>query len=106
MPDTTTATVRHANDRFRRGDPDIPCQWVMTEGVSSIVESTGAALLDVVAIVQAFDTFIEDNDPSALMSSARSSSHARPVFGKSISTTTIWSSARQTRLICPRRPAS
>lgn len=63
MSDTSTATITDTNDRFRRGDPDIPGQWVMTQGVSAALERAGAAPLDVIAIVQAFETFTEDNDP-------------------------------------------
>ena len=38
MSDTSTETIRDANDRFRRGDPDIPGQWVMTQGISATIE--------------------------------------------------------------------
>jgi len=63
MSDTSTATIRDANDRFRRGDPSIPGQWVMTQGMSAAIEEAGKAPLDVIATVQAFETFTEDNDP-------------------------------------------
>jgi len=63
MTDQDTAAIREANDRFRKGDPSIPGQWVMTHGIAAILVTHGQSPLDIIEIVQAFDTFTPDNDP-------------------------------------------
>ena len=63
MSETSTEIIRDANDRFRRGDQTIPGQWVITQGLAATIEEAGLAPLDVIQIVQAFETFTEENDP-------------------------------------------
>ncbi|WP_299298079.1 DUF3768 domain-containing protein [uncultured Tateyamaria sp.] len=63
MPDKATQIIQDANDRFRRGEPGILGQIVLTLGIAGTLEETGGAPLDVIAIVQAFDTFTEDDGP-------------------------------------------
>lgn len=63
MSDTSTEIIRDANDCFRRGDQTIPGQWVITQGLAATIEEAGLAPLDVIQIVQAFETFTEENDP-------------------------------------------
>lgn len=63
MSDTDRNTIRDAIDRFRRRDQDIPGQWLITQCLAVAIEKAQLAPLDVIQIVQAFDTFTEDNDP-------------------------------------------
>ncbi len=63
MPDKATRTVQRANDSFRRGDPSIPGQWVITQGLSAMLKETGRVPLEVIETVRAFEKFTEDNDP-------------------------------------------
>ncbi|WP_424972641.1 DUF3768 domain-containing protein [Dinoroseobacter sp. S76] len=63
MSDDDTAIIRQANDDFRAGKPNIPGQWLMTQGIAGLIEETNKAPLDVLAIVQGFDQFSSDNDP-------------------------------------------
>lgn len=56
-------TIREHNDRFRSGDQAIPGSITLTSGVAALLAEHGADPLAVVAVVQAFDTFTEDNDP-------------------------------------------
>ncbi|MEL6413404.1 MAG: DUF3768 domain-containing protein [Pseudomonadota bacterium] len=63
MSDTSTESIQDANDRFRGGDQTVPGQWVITQGLAATIEEAGLAALDVIQIVQGFDTFTEENDP-------------------------------------------
>ena len=63
MSDTDRNIIRDANDRFRREDPSIPGQWIITQGLAATIEEANLGPLDIIQVVQAFDTFTEDNDP-------------------------------------------
>ena len=63
MSDTSKEIIRDANDRFRRGDSDIPGERLITQGLAATIEEAGASPLDVMQIVMALDTFTEENDP-------------------------------------------
>lgn len=58
-----TNTIRSLNDRFRRGDANVPGQILMTQGIAALLTEQGLAPLDIATVVQAFDDFTEDNDP-------------------------------------------
>lgn len=60
---TQTETIRDQNDRFRAGDDTIPGTIALTTGVTALLEEHEADPLAVMAVVQAFDRFTEDNDP-------------------------------------------
>lgn len=55
--------IAKQNDRFRRGDPQIEGQILITPGVQGLIEQTGAEPSAIFRIVQDFDKFTEDNDP-------------------------------------------
>lgn len=61
--DSETETIRDANDRFRRGDQSVPGRMLITQGIQAVLEEANSDPNAIVAIVQAFDTFTEDNDP-------------------------------------------
>lgn len=63
MPDTATQIIQETNDRFRRGEPSILGRILLTQGVAAVLEEQGSPPLSIIAIVQAFDTFTEENDP-------------------------------------------
>lgn len=63
MPNEDKKTIQEAKDRFRQGDQSTPGQWIMIAGLNKMIEEAGKPPLDVIEVVQAFDTFTEDNDP-------------------------------------------
>lgn len=63
MAPTTQQIIASQNDRFRRGDPALPGRIVMTSGIRNLLDEVGKDVNSVINVVQAFDTFTEDNDP-------------------------------------------
>lgn len=59
----TTALIADQNDRFRRGDPTVPGQMVITQGVQALLAEQDAQPEAILALVRTFDSFAEDNDP-------------------------------------------
>lgn len=60
----SSQTIRDLNDRFRKGDPAIPGQILVTPGVQALIADQGNAdCIGVLAEVRRFDTFNTDNDP-------------------------------------------
>ncbi|MEM6891166.1 MAG: DUF3768 domain-containing protein [Pseudomonadota bacterium] len=59
----TNQIIRDHNDRFRRGDPAIPGQVVMTSALGAHAASSGLETADIVRQVQSFEAFTQDNDP-------------------------------------------
>jgi len=62
MSDTTAAAIATLNDRFRRGDPKIPGQTVITRGVVDLLHSQKHAG-ELKQLVQTYDAFDEHSDP-------------------------------------------
>ena len=55
--------IQIQNDRFRRGDPNIPGQRMITSGIQELAAAAGRSLQDVMEQVASFDTFTNDSDP-------------------------------------------
>ena len=58
-----TDAIRSLNDRFRKRDPSIPGQTVITSGLWELTGGNPFRLLDLYSQVAAYDDFSEDNDP-------------------------------------------
>lgn len=59
-----TEQIRDLNDRFRKGDVNIPGQMVMTSGVQELASIDPEIRLgQIIQAVRSFDDFSEDNDP-------------------------------------------
>lgn len=57
-------TIRDLNDRFRKGDPTIPGQLLVTRGVQALVAGyEDEDINSIIAAVRRFDTFNAGNDP-------------------------------------------
>ena len=63
MDKTDTEIIQETNDAFRQGQPGIPGQWLLTQGIAGALEETGAAPIDVIKLVQSHSVFTEDHDP-------------------------------------------
>lgn len=57
------ATIRDLNDRFRKGDPAIPGQRLMTIGVQALLDGDPIRTAELVQVIAGFDAFDADNDP-------------------------------------------
>ncbi|MDB4020156.1 DUF3768 domain-containing protein [Planktomarina temperata] len=55
--------IRDQNDKFRTGDPGIPGQRVMTQGINALLDGDQDMQLELLQFVAAFDDFSPDNDP-------------------------------------------
>ena len=51
------------NDRFRKGDKNVPGTVVVTSGVQAMLSDAGESLQSLASAVQDFDDFSEDDDP-------------------------------------------
>jgi len=58
-----TETIRSLNDRFRRRDPSVPGQTVVTRALWELCEGNAFKLLELHRQVAEFNDFSEDNDP-------------------------------------------
>jgi len=58
-----TATIRSLNDRFRKRDPSVPGQTVVTRALWELCEGNAYKLLELHRQVAEYDDFSEDNDP-------------------------------------------
>lgn len=61
--DEQTAAIRLANDRFRKGDAEIPGRRVITQGVQTLLGEHRVDPIAILSVVQDFDDFTMDNDP-------------------------------------------
>ena len=101
----TRDRIRELNDAFRKGDrPDLG-RVVITPGVRELVAAWPLGELGVYEAVQRFDDFTKTTTPTASTTSAPSSTRASDSFGRSITTTSTWNTARKTRPIPPRQRA-
>ena len=58
-----TKTIRELNDKFRAGDITIPGQWLVTSGLTALLEESETAPEDLLHVVRSYDDFTPDNDP-------------------------------------------
>ncbi len=59
-----TKKIRELNDQFRKGEPGILGQVLITSGVQELADqSDGNGLAEVIERVRSFEDFSEDNDP-------------------------------------------
>ena len=58
-----TDAIRSLNDRFRKRDPSIPGQTVITRGLWELTEGDPCRLLALYKQVADFDDFSPDSDP-------------------------------------------
>jgi hypothetical protein len=59
-----TEQICDLNDRFRKGDPSIPGQMVMTSGVQELASIDHEMRFgQIIETVRSLDEFSEDNDP-------------------------------------------
>ena len=63
MTDSKTKTIRELNDRFRKGDANIPGTVVVTTGVQTLLAEEEKSFETLATKVRAFDEFSPDNDP-------------------------------------------
>ena len=63
MEQSETDKIREQNDRFRKGDDNIPGQRVMTQGIAEILQDDPTKQLALLKLVADFDDFTPDNDP-------------------------------------------
>ena len=59
----TTHRIAEQNDRFRRGEPGIEGQILITPGIQELLKEAGDQPTAIFRTVQEFDTFTADNDP-------------------------------------------
>lgn len=60
----SSQAISDLNDRFRKGDPTVPGQILITQGVQALIVDKGSEDGgDVLGEVRRFDTFNADNDP-------------------------------------------
>lgn len=64
MTETDTKIIQEANDAFRKGEPSLSGQYLLTQGIAATLEESGQAPIDIIDVVRGFDTFTEDNDPN------------------------------------------
>lgn len=57
------AKIRDLNDRFRRGDPSVPGEVLLTPGICELIDGSLINQALLLSTIRAFDAFTEDNDP-------------------------------------------
>jgi hypothetical protein len=93
--------IRALNDAFRRTLAG--GKVMMTAGIAALPIVTKSKVL---YEVRTFNAFSADNDPHGEHDFGSFEVGGKKVFGRSTTTTRRWSSARKTRPIRPRQPAS
>jgi Protein of unknown function (DUF3768) len=64
MNEAEANTIRNLNDRFRRGEIDVPGRWLMTTGVRALIDDASPSkAVELIKAIAAFDVFDVDNDP-------------------------------------------
>ena len=63
MSNHTKTTIADLNDKFRRGDPTVPGQFVITSGLNGLLDEHERPTEKLANIVRSYSTFTEDNDP-------------------------------------------
>lgn len=58
-----TDTIRSLNDRYRKGDPTVPGQTLITRGLIDLLEEAKQGPEDLMHSVRNYDDFTNDNDP-------------------------------------------
>lgn len=58
-----TTRIRDLNDRFRKGDPTIPGQRLITIGVQDLLDGDPVKTAALMRSIVEFDAFENDNDP-------------------------------------------
>ena len=56
--------IASQNDRFRRGDRAIPGIFVLTVGVTGLLDDLRESVTAIVEVVREFDGFPDNNDPN------------------------------------------
>lgn len=63
MAPTETELIAQLNDQFRRFDPSVPGERVMTQGVVQLLAKLDLPMETLIQRVTQFDDFTEANDP-------------------------------------------
>ncbi len=58
-----TAKIRTLNDRFRKGDPGVPGQILLTRGIVDLIDGSLSAQALLAGIIRGYDAFTTENDP-------------------------------------------
>jgi hypothetical protein len=77
-----TNHIADQNDAFRRAEPNVPGQTVLTIGILALLRKVGATLGELAQTVAGFDAFTEDNNPHGERDFGAFVFHGHKVFWK------------------------
>ena len=64
MTKENVTKIRELNDRYRKGDQNVPGKTLLTSGVQALVDDgVGLKLTELMQFIHGFDDFDQNNDP-------------------------------------------